>query len=144
MQPRWIEQLLQEFIIPRRWEYTDCRFYVRSDGGRWVCDMNRLANTCIFHCLKPRRSDKIWGLRHSWSKPQKGFSLPTNTTTTIDSPTSHCEVKGQRRLKCSEVFWETTGWSATQWEFLSLSSPGARRRAATSPGRTFLHLVMFV
>lgn len=26
MQLRWIEQLLQEFIIPRRWEYTDCRF----------------------------------------------------------------------------------------------------------------------
>lgn len=46
---------------------------VRRKEERWVCDMNRLTNTCIFHCLRPRRSDKIWGLRHSWSEPQKGF-----------------------------------------------------------------------
>lgn len=49
---------------------------VRSDGERWFYDMNPLANTCIFHCLKPRRSDKIWELRHSWSEPQKGFPSP--------------------------------------------------------------------
>lgn len=46
MQLRWIEQLLQEFIIPRRWEYSDCRFLweVMERGGSvtWTGSQTRV------------------------------------------------------------------------------------------------------
>lgn len=89
---------------------------VRRKEERWVCDMNRLTNTCIFHCLRPRRSDKIWGLRHSWSEPQKGLPPPPPPSTPRP-PTAKWKDRG--------------GWNAVRYS--------GKRQDGRERSRSFSH-----
>lgn len=60
MQLRWIEQLLQEFIIPQRWECTDGRFLweAMERGGFVTWTSSQRAHKHVYFPLF--EADKIW------------------------------------------------------------------------------------